>query len=213
MEVKSTQKQQDFIVKLYDERKHIADNSIVKIVRGLIEMDVLALQDRKAASYTIDELLKIAIAHKPRQVEATPVDAVSIPNGTYTVVRNADENDYVTLRVSPASFIKDDAKTMVSYLAGSDNEKSYRAFAFVNANGIAVWSRFKEDTRIVEAAKILWAIAQTEAGLGEAHEEFLKNAEAYALASGCCARCGRTLTVPASLHRGLGPECAKNEGL
>jgi hypothetical protein len=24
-----------------------------------------------------------------------------------------------------------------------------------------------------------------------------------------CYRCGRTLTVPASVHRGLGPECAR----
>jgi hypothetical protein len=32
---------------------------------------------------------------------------------------------------------------------------------------------------------------------------------AYALESGRCSRCDRELTVPASLHRGMGPECVK----
>ena len=32
---------------------------------------------------------------------------------------------------------------------------------------------------------------------------------AFALREGACYRCGRTLTVPASVHRGLGPECAR----
>ena len=36
--------------------------------------------------------------------------------------------------------------------------------------------------------------------------------EAYALESANCFRCGRKLTVPVSIHRGLGPECASKWG-
>jgi hypothetical protein len=158
-------------------------------------------------SELIDGLLKMKMPKKVTNKETGEVTlAVSIPLGTYTVV--LDEDDYVTLRVETASFIKDSKKTMVSYLCGSDNTSSYKGFAFVNATGISVWSRFKSDSRVVKAAQVLWALAQNEAGLHGAHEEFLKQAEAYALKSGNCLRCHKTLTVPASLHRGLGPVCA-----
>lgn len=30
---------------------------------------------------------------------------------------------------------------------------------------------------------------------------------------GSCARCGRTLTVPVSIHRGFGPDCARMLGI
>jgi hypothetical protein len=150
-----------------------------------------------------------------------PVKSVVIPIGTYTIVNlnkmvddlDEEDNDYVTLRVKKATFIKDADKLMVSYLMGSDNDTSYKGFAFVNPTGIAVWSRFKSDSRIVQAAKVLWNIAQHEAGLTDAHELFLEVAEAYAMRSGRCMRCGHTLTVPASLHRGLGPICAGIEGV
>jgi len=170
----------------------------------------------------VDSRNPVTRVEVPTQAPApvTP-KTVKIPEGTYTITNlnkmtgDLDEvdNDYVTLRVEKATFIKDEDKLMVSYLMGSDNEVSYKGFAFVNATGIAVWSRFKSDSRIVQAAKILWNIAQHEAGLIDAHELFLEVAEAYALRSGQCMRCGRKLTVPASLHRGLGPVCAGIEGV
>lgn len=36
----------------------------------------------------------------------------------------------------------------------------------------------------------------------------VEQAEAFGVAHGCCAVCGRTLTVPESVERGLGPVCA-----
>jgi len=47
----------------------------------------------------------------------------------------------------------------------------------------------------------------------EARQNFLNLAEAHALSSGNCLACLRTLTVPASIHRGLGPDCAARLGL
>jgi Family of unknown function (DUF6011) len=162
-------------------------------------------------SLLIDNMLKMKVPYKVVDKDTGEVTrTVSIPLGTYTVVLG-DENDYVTLRVENASFIKDAKKVMVSYLCGSDNDFSYKGFAFVNPSGLAVWNKFKSDSRVVKAAQVLWALAQTEAGLGEAHEAFLKEAEAYALRSGNCMRCHKTLTVPASLSRGLGPVCAEME--
>ena len=217
----ATEKQVAFVNKLVFERTdHVAGEDAEKLSSIITMLEWM--QEEKVpmtklhASNLIDLLLAMQLVRtsKPlaETVDCTKAKA-TIPYGTYTVVLNNDENDYVTLRVEKASFIKDSDKTMVSYLGGSDNENSYRGFAFIGYNGINVWSKFQHNTRIVTAAKVLWAIAQDEAGLGQAHEEFLKKAEAYALSSGHCARCNRKLTVPASLHRGLGPECAIKEGL
>ena len=74
--------------------------------------------------------------------------------------------------------------------------------------GASVWKRFADTGRLTAALQFL-----ATGNVDEAHEEFLARAEAYALASGQCMRCGHKLTVPASLHRGLGPECAKREGV
>ena len=51
-------------------------------------------------------------------------------------------------------------------------------------------------------------VASTRLILGQPTKS-AESREAYALLSSRCARCNRTLTVPASIHRGLGPECAQ----
>jgi predicted transcriptional regulator len=206
-----TEKQLSFIEKLVEERKDL-DDPYIDVVKSLIENNSLPNLPRMLASNLIETLLNIKVPRITTTSVAPTALQISIPEGTYTIVLNGDVNDYVTLRVEREYFTGEN-KLIVTYLAGSDNEISYRGFAFVNGNGIAVWSKFKSESRIVEAAKILWAIAQTEAGLGEAHEEFLKKAEAYALTSGRCCRCNRPLTVPTSLHRGLGPDCAARENI
>ena len=61
-------------------------------------------------------------------------------------------------------------------------------------------------------AKMDQPISAITGSVDEARAEFLNYAEAYAIGSGKCACCGRTLTVPASVHRGLGPDCAKKYG-
>jgi hypothetical protein len=211
-----TKDQGTVLARLLAMRTGIEGNKILDAIRAQWESGEKFTEAQAGAM--IDRLIKIPAGvniHTTMQVEnPTPpavVKSVKIPEGTYTVLLDAD--DYVTLRVEKASFIKDADKTMVSYLYGPDNDLSYKGFAFVNTTGIAVWSKFKNESRIVKAANILWNIAQAEAGLIDAHELFLQVAEAYALRSGNCIRCGKTLTVPASLTRGLGPVCAGREGL
>lgn len=139
------------------------------------------------------------LASTPASLPADNAQAITkaIRNGTYTVVLNG-EDDYVTIRISD-SFIKGAAKgaQMVSYLSGSNNEHDYTGFAFLNGRWSRVWKKYADSERLVAALKVLTDGGDAEAG------------ERYALASGNCYACGRKLTVPASLLRGLGPTCAE----
>lgn len=125
----------------------------------------------------------------------------NLSNGLYTVVLSGDD-DYVTLRVSDPKFGDFEPGTkMVAYLSGPDNERNYTGFAFIKpGNKIAVWKRYQtnNNSRIVKALEYLV----------RSNDPAFYGLE-YALRSGKCWRCGRTLTVPTSLNRGLGPDCAK----
>jgi hypothetical protein len=209
--VPATDSQLDFINKLLSEREN-SDSDVVGICRYRLDAESGAPSLTKAqASKMIESLLEVKVPRVPKPGMEVTSPSVEIPYGTYTMLLNDD--DYVTLKVEKASFIKDKDVTMVSYLSGSDNETAYTGFAFVGNNGLNVWKKFKENSRITNAAQVLWDIAKSASALADAHEAFFKFAEGHALQSGCCARCGKTLTVPASLHRGLGPECASKEGL
>ena len=138
-----------------------------------------------------DEIPTIA----PQTVSQPTSVEQKVPNGTYTVVF-ADQ-DYRTLR------IKDDFRSdapegsqMAEYLIGPDNSRDFKGFAFVSGEKVGIWRKFKEDSVLADALRILFEDPE-EAGY------------AYAVQSGNCYRCGRKLTVPESLNRGLGPECAK----
>jgi hypothetical protein len=121
----------------------------------------------------------------------------------FTVIFNDDLNDYVTLRLKDCAFDDMPEGTQIAeYLSGPDNEQDYTGFAFVLGDVIRVWKRFNHESRPVIALK---ALLQS--------DDFYKYGEAYAKVSGNCFRCGRTLTVPISLHRGLGPVCAQLMGL
>ncbi len=119
-----------------------------------------------------------------------------ISGGRYTVVFPNDE--WRTLRIKP-SFRDAQNELMAQYLCGPDNDSMYKGFAFVKGDQISIWRSFdNEDSKIVEALETLVkADDKSEYGLN------------YAMRSGNCYHCNRTLTVPASLHRGLGPICAK----
>lgn len=161
---------------------------------------------RGAASALIDELL--ARPKVEARSEATPATVATrrVPDGTYTV--DMGDGSWVTLQIAPATWADGDDLRQVSFLEGPDNELAYRGFAFLKADGrVVVWRRFREGHGRQRAALELLLTGD----VAEAHRRFLDRAEAYALASGSCMRCGRTLTVPASLHRGLGPVCAQRE--
>lgn len=143
-------------------------------------------------------------AQAPAQTALAPV-VPTVRDGIYTLVLN-QEGDYRTLRITTATdeqreqFKLPQGAQFAKYLSGQDNEHSYTGFAFVIGNQVRIWSKFKADSKLVEALNVLVRAdkaAQSDYG------------QAYALESGKCWRCGRTLTVPASVNRGLGPDCAK----
>lgn len=122
-------------------------------------------------------------------------------NATFTIVLD-EAGDYRTIKLTdcPDRMGKPAGTQIASYLNGADNESNYTGFAFVFGSRFAVWAKFKADNKLAHALRILLAADR------EAQIEF---GHAYAIESGNCSRCGRKLTVPASIHRGLGPKCAE----
>lgn len=118
--------------------------------------------------------------------------------GRYTV--EFPDGGWKTLRFKRAERGGLAGKVIASYLAGPDNESDYIGFANSNDGEatMRVWNRFKSDTWLVEALRV---VLRNDEGAAKA-------GLAYAMKSGRCYRCGRPLTVPTSIHRGLGPDCA-----
>lgn len=200
-----TQKQLDYINSLQRDR-----DVTVGLAEQLALASPLNALTRSKASAFIDALL----ACPPRRRAVAPADggvvAVqatrNVPHGTYTV--DMGDGSHVTLQFVKASFVKDRDVTAVAFLSGPDNELAYTGFAFVEQDGrVVVWRKFRDGYGRQQAALQLLLTGDVQ----EAHKRFLDQAEAYALRSGSCMRCGKTLTVPASLHRGLGPVCAGKE--
>jgi hypothetical protein len=119
--------------------------------------------------------------------------------GTFTAVGNGNRPS-VTIRIGTHwNDVPSNKFTYVaSYLCGRDNESDYAGFAFVDAldGSFTVWRRFRDNVELPLALKTVLS-DQPSAGY------------LYALASSRCWLCGRKLTVPASIHRGLGPVCAE----
>jgi hypothetical protein len=125
-------------------------------------------------------------------VRGTPV-----PDGTYTVVLEENLRRTLRFRTQKRNVQFYPGRQIASFLAGPENTKDYVSFAFVERDGsLRVWRRFAERADLVECARVI---------LGDP----LAAAKAYALESGRCALCGRVLTVPESIERGIGPECAR----
>lgn len=134
--------------------------------------------------------------------EQAPAQPREVPNGTYTVVMA--DGRYRTLRLRDD--FRDDGPEgaqVVEFLSGPDNELDFTGCAFLEGARLRVWKRFRTGFQqdLEEIVRVL-----LEGDEGEARET-------YALRSGRCSACGRKLTVPASLHRGMGPDCAEKWGL
>lgn len=164
--------------------------------RGVLNcMRAEAIRERKETA------AKLAAKTAPVAIDTSPVEpTTTVPVGTYTAVFG--DGSHTTLRVKKHWLPEEAAKgtTVVQYLSGSDNETSYTGFAFQRDGRLMVWKKFAGLLpRQIEA----WAIVSRDPS---------KAGEGYALHSGNCFRCNRTLTVPLSLHRGLGPECFSKWG-
>lgn len=128
-------------------------------------------------------------APEPERVE------FKVPDGTYTIIA---EGFYKTIRVrtqSEDSSFKPGA-AILAYLSGPNNEADYTSFAnSTHSGGVYVWKGHQGNATLREAVKVL---------LGDPKAA----AVAYGQESGTCAVCGRTLTTPESLARGMGSTCA-----
>lgn len=86
----------------------------------------------------------------------------------------------------------------VSLLNGPDNTSNYTWMGTILNNGGYRYAKVGKDAASSKA--FLWLLARLQAGVFPAEVEFWHE--------GRCGRCGRMLTVPASVARGIGPECA-----
>ena len=89
----------------------------------------------------------------------------------------------------------------VKLLTGQDNENDYEYLGMIRNDefGLTKASKLTADTAPVKAMRYF------------VKHVFLNHAIPTDLEirhEGSCGRCGRTLTVPESLDRGIGPECA-----
>jgi hypothetical protein len=129
--------------------------------------------------------------------------SATVADATYTV--QTSETKWYTVKIETVETGKFAGKRIAIFLSGPDNETDFTGFAFVNEDGtVSTWKRF----RTPEILPYQDAL-NTVIGHPVAAADFR---EAYAKVSGRCARCGRKLTVPASLNRGLGPDCAEKMG-
>lgn len=141
----------------------------------------------------------------------TPPDAgkvtPAIPDGTYTIV-NAATGGYRTIELStadPAKFTRKRIRPgtqIAAYHSGPDNDTDFTGFAWVQGTVIEPFAKHAAPDAMRDWKTALRFLLTGRVSSADA-------AHAYALKSGRCARCQRTLTVPASLHRGYGPECVK----
>ena len=117
----------------------------------------------------------------------------TIYDGIYTV---EDDQGHVTFRLRTQKADDDfmGGRQLVGYLTGADNDRDYTTIGHLTETGTArVWRKHQSKERIVDALRTL--LADPEAAVKAVH----------------CYRCHRTLTVPASVHDGLGPECSKRQ--
>lgn len=164
-----------------------------------VDLDPALAEKAKAAREVFPALSTTEASERIRKAIATcerlrsergVTRTVPVP-GKYTVPQ-ADGHRTLRVEVMPADAKFAAGKTVISFLSGSDNTSDYTGFAFVEDDGtLRVWKRF----------------VQAEALLAAAHT--LLEDPAAVLVSQHCRRCNRDLTVPASLHNGLGPECAR----
>lgn len=132
-------------------------------------------------------------------------------DGTYTFVDQSGDYRVIRFRTDPKS-----GDTFVSYQYGSDNESDFAKCGKINKNSdLVVWmAAFDKGHKVSQTsdqrADLMGAITFICSFEKEAQ---LKAGEAYALKSGNCFICGRTLTVPSSISAGIGPVCAEKWGL
>jgi hypothetical protein len=134
------------------------------------------------------------------------IDIAAISNfifagkATFTV-RSATSGKHWTFRIKRK---KDSDIYFVSLLTGSNNDEDYSYLGYLKsyAGDISYNTSPKSCRKREDAAHSVIQFLLNSLEAATLHPKF----ELYH--EGKCARCGRTLTDPNSIERGLGPECA-----
>lgn len=139
----------------------------------------------------------------PPPLEAPSSDSKSYPipyKGTFTFVWGQDDSDYRTIRIKKWTSRR--GCWLIELLTGPENSTDFTAFGtYDEATGsYTIWRRYIHNEKMKDV--IEWLKASDE-------EKQKAAGEVYAMQSNNCWRCGHRLTVPASIHRGLGPDCAE----
>lgn len=132
-----------------------------------------------------------------------------VPNGRYTLTLDGPD-DRVYIRLSKGYDDKPGTQT-VSWMRYDGDNSPYDAFnsrwvGFGTASGkeVRTWRKMLD----VVPDRVLLALESLMDS-----ESWIEYGEAYAVEFGRCFRCDSELRVPASLCRGVGPECAKILGI
>ena len=96
-----------------------------------------------------------------------------------------------------------DKVIFVSFLAGTDNETDYQYIGYISLANREFLPGKKGNPNHPAYRAFDWYLRALSA-------QSEKSLQATFLHEGVCGRCGRTLTNPESIVRGIGPECAKH---
>lgn len=148
----------------------------------------------------------IAHSHKLENVKDV-IDFIFAGKATFTL-RNSKSGNRFTYKITAPKFQKDLKRPVhfVNVMTGKDNESSYTFMG--SLFGKFAYQHSRKSTLSLEETCV------------QIFQRFLQYPENNTLPSGIeiwhegkCGRCGRKLTVPASVLSGIGPECAHKRWL
>lgn len=145
-----------------------------------------------------------------RQI-TNPADILSFITGgraVFTVVSKTS-GERRTFRVAaPKDAQPGDALRFINLLTGPSNETDYQYIGLLTRAGEELVTRAKRGELPSQPLNIVsWLVKQVQLAV-RGLPNTLDRAEFWH--EGKCCRCGRRLTVPASIESGIGPECAKH---
>lgn len=122
-------------------------------------------------------------------------------NALFTVGNNKGEHYTFKIRQPKG----DNKPFFVSILTGPQNESDYTYLGLYNPKTkyVALTTKSKYNQESTPVRVIRWAIK-----IVDSNKDI---PEGYTIQhEGRCCRCGRTLTTPESIQKGIGPECQKH---
>lgn len=144
---------------------------------------------------------------KEKKMENQVATQAFTHNGKFTVQsRVTGEHRTFQVKTQPSDARFAPGERIVSLLSGPDNMDSYTGFGFMQAGGIAVWTKKRGNGGVKSAfdlhAEILFGLV-VDGAFSEYAQEY------QLLAETTCRVCNRVLTEPESIRSGIGPICAE----